>query len=221
MSRLPAVLLAPIVLVQASLLRRRTPELAPVIPNGTRAFGRHPDDVLVLGDSTVVGTGLASASETTGAGFADALGASGFRAAGRSGATAGEVLAEFGEVIPAGARAALVLVGWNDAMRLHGAARFRRELTALLDRIAEAAPEVRLVLAEPPRFGGYPALPQPLRAALGAQAAGLTRVARAVARDRGIPTVAGFDGTSTVADGFHPDAPAARELGARAAAALR
>ncbi|MBN9605695.1 MAG: hypothetical protein J0G30_03695 [Actinomycetales bacterium] len=221
MSRLPALLLAPVVLAQATVLRRRTPELEPVIPNGVHRLGAHPEGVVAIGDSTVVGNGLARAADTSGSGFADALGASGVTVAGRSGATAGEVLAEFGATVPAEARAVLVLVGWNDAMRLHGGRRFRRELGALLDALRAAAPRARIVLAEPPRFGAFPVLPQPLRAALGAHATGLTRIARSLAAERGIPTVAGLDGTSTVADGFHPDAEAARDLGTRAAAALR
>jgi lysophospholipase L1-like esterase len=223
MTRVPALLLAPLVLAQARTLRRRTPHLEPVTPPEVHRVGERPETVLVVGDSTAVGTGVDALDETVGASFAAALDLDGWTVAGRSGATAGRVLAEFGPLLPAstGTRAVLVLVGWNDVLRLHPAPRFAVELEGLLKVLARRAPAARIALVEPPRFGDYAVIPQPLRLALGAQARGLTRVAREVAAQHGVATVPGLDGRRVARDRFHPDAQGYRELGVRAADALR
>jgi lysophospholipase L1-like esterase len=198
-SRLPVYLLAPIVLPQSVALRRRTPALDD--PPGPRSGGAGDRHVLVVGDSTAVGMGAATLDEALPARLAARLGAR-WTVAGRSGWTAPEVLRDFGADAAAEADVLVLLVGWNDAMQL----RSPRAFEEALDALVTGARAARVVIVAPPAFGRYPVLPPPLRAALGAVAAGLTRRAERVASARGALLVPGFDGAHVARDGFHPDA---------------
>lgn len=208
MSRIAAVLLAPIVLLQGRGLRRRIPHLPSAVPRsgGSRA----PDAIrlLVLGDSTAVGTGVEQMADALVGQLARLLPESvSWRAVGESGATAQEVReSHLPEALADPADIAVVLVGWNDILRLRSGARFRENLGALLDALRTRNANARLVVVGPPRFGRFAALPQPLRFAVGAHANGLTRVAARVAARRGLIFASGFDGVDTADDGFHPDA---------------
>ncbi len=221
MSRLPAVLLAPIVLAQAHLLRRRTPTLPD--PRGAR-HGVVPGDgpalrLLVVGDSTAIGTGVDDMADALPAALAHRLAADGrtveWRALGRNGATAADVLREQ-LAGPVSADVAVVLVGWNDAMALRSPRAFEHDLTAILDRIDA---DMEVVVA-PPRFDLFPVLPRPLRPALGSAAAGLGRRTEAVACADGATVVAGVRGDSVGEDLFHPDATGYADLAGRIADAL-
>ena len=199
MTRALAVLLAPVILPQARALRRRTPQLDD--PPGDRHGGSGARHLLVVGDSTAVGMGVATVEEALPARLAARLGST-WTVAGRSGWTAPEVLRDFGAEATAPADVLVLLVGWNDAMQVRSGAAFERALTALV----AGARAARIVVVAPPAFGGYAALPRPLRSALGAIAAGLTRRATRVAAAHHALLVPGFDGADVARDGFHPDA---------------
>lgn len=217
MSRLPAIVLGPAVLTQAAKLKRGTPLIDPPPEpwSGTAGSGASARRILALGDSTAIGTGTADAAEGMAARVAARLAerdgsAASWRAIGHNGDTAAEVRRGF--LAPALEDPwddAIVLVGWNDAMRLVAPRAFEREFSALLRALAERRPGARIVAVLPPSFERYTVMPQPLRYALGASASGIRGAARRAAGRLGIPTVEGFDGSSvTPADGFHPDAPA-------------
>lgn len=238
MSRLPALLLAPIVLRQAKQLRngvKRLPEahgakdgLVAGSPAGGAARRPHPLRLMVVGDSTAMGTGVPTLDEAISGRLARLLaatpqGASGvaWRAVGRSGATSTQVLDDFGDAaVAAPFDLAIVLVGWNDALRLRPGGEFARSLAALLDRLRASSPEARVVVVAPPRFASFAVLPQPLRLALGRHAAGLTRRSARVARAYGALTAPGFDGRSVASDRFHPDAVGYQTLAEGVTAAL-
>jgi lysophospholipase L1-like esterase len=110
----------------------------------------------------------------------------------------------------------VLLVGWNDAMQVRSAGAFARDLDALLTR----ATADRVVVVGPPDFARYAVLPQPLRMALGAVAAGLARRAARVATAHGALLVTGFDGSHVARDGFHPDAAGYDRMAAAIAEAL-
>ena len=139
----------------------------------------------------------------------------------RNGATAAEVLAEFTTAaVAAHFDLAVVLVGWNDTLRLRPGREFSHALGQLLDRLHAASPDARLVVVSPPLFGGFAALPNPLRWALGRHARGLTRRAARVAGARSATPAPGFDGRSVASDRFHPDAAGYRALAEGIAAAV-
>ena len=144
-----------------------------------------------------------------------------WRAVGRNGATAAEVLDEFAAAaVAAHFDLAVVMVGWNDALRLRAGGEFSRALGTLLDRLHAASPDARLVVVAPPRFGRFASLPNPLRWALGRQARGLTRRAERVARAHAAIVAPGFDGSSVASDQFHPDAAGYRGLAEGIVAAM-
>lgn len=221
MTRLPAFLLAPIVLVQGRALRRRIPAMPPAEP---RSGGSHAPDalrLLVLGDSTAVGTGVEQMADAMAGQLARRLPQSvAWRAVGENGATSARVRDGFlPEALAAPCDLAVVLVGWNDALHLRSARAYAADLGALLDALRAASPTARLVVVGTPAFGDLAVLPQPLRAALGAHARGLDRAAARVAREQAATYVPGFDGRSVAADGFHPDAHGYATLAERVAAA--
>jgi lysophospholipase L1-like esterase len=202
-TRALAVFLAPIVLAQGARLRRTTPLLP--APDGDRVGGKGDLRLIVVGDSTAVGTGADSLHDALPGRLGKLLGAR-WRAVGRNGATAADVLRDhIGDAAGGPADVAVLMVGWNDAMKLRSGRAFARDLGALIDRLVAMSPNGRVVVVAPPVFRDFAVLPQPLRRALGAHAAGLTRVAARVAADRRVAFAPGFDGGSVASDGFHPD----------------
>ncbi len=208
MTRLPAYLLAPIALVQGRRLQRSTPRLKPATP---RSGGSHAPGalrLLVLGDSTAVGTGVEQMADAVAGQLARRLPESvAWRAVGENGVTAAQVHERrLAEAVIDPADVAVVLVGWNDALQLRSAAEFRENLGAVLDALRTRNPDVRLVVVGPPAFSDFASLPQPLRFALGSHARGLARVSARLAAEHGAIPVPGFDGVNVSSDRFHPDA---------------
>lgn len=229
MSRLPAILLGPAVLTQASALKKRTPLIDPPPEPwegvaGSGAVGRR---ILTLGDSTAIGTGTADAHDGLACRLAERLavrdGATvAWRALGHNGDTAAQVRRDF---LPAAtedpADDVIVLVGWNDAMGLVSPRVFARDFAALIRAIPARRPATRMLAVLPPRFERYAVMPQPLRYALGASASGIRGAALREAARWGVPTIEGFDGSSVAeADGFHPDAAAYDRMAAAIVARL-
>jgi lysophospholipase L1-like esterase len=206
------------VFAQAARLRARIPRLA--APDGDRTGGNGKLRLVVVGDSTAVGTGADSLADALPGRLGKLLGAR-WRAIGRNGATASQVLHDHLDDAAGGpADVAVVLVGWNDALKLRSPRAFARDLGAIIDRLRAASPDGRVVVVAPPAFGSFPVLRQPLRMALGAHAANLTRVAERVAGEHGALFARGFDGRSVAADGFHPDGAGYATLAGSVAAAL-
>jgi lysophospholipase L1-like esterase len=222
MTRMPAFLLAPVALLQGRTLQRRTPRMQPASPRSGGSHAPSAVRLLVLGDSTAVGTGVEQMADALVGQLARRLPESvAWRAVGENGATSAEVREKhLPEALGDPADVAVVLVGWNDALRLRAAAAYGVDLGALLDALRTRNPDARLVVVGPPAFGDFAALPQPLRFALGAHARGLARVAGRVASAHGALFVPGFDGRSVASDGFHPDAAGYAALAERVAAAL-
>ena len=247
MSRIPALLLAPVVLRQARRLREDVPRLPEAHgakdglvhgafagaetgasgPGGAAGMP-HPLRLLVLGDSTAMGTGVGVLDDAIPGRLARLLagtraGASGvaWRAVGRSGATSTQVLEGFAATaVAVHFDVAVVLVGWNDALRLRSPREFSRSLDGLLDRLRGGSPDARLLVVAPPEFAHFAVLPNPLRWALGFHARGLTRTSARVARERGAASAPGFDGQSLASDRFHPNAAGYQRLAEGIAAAL-
>lgn len=207
MSRLPAVLLAPIVVRQGRRLRESIPRMQPAEPRhgGSRAAGALR--LLVLGDSSAVGTGVEQMTDAVAGQLARRLGEPvAWRVVGANGLTSAEVREQkLPEALTEPADLVVLLVGWNDALQMRAARAFAGDLAALLDALRAHNPVARLVVVAAPRFGDFAVYPQPLRAVLGAHVAGLTRVAVRVVNERGALLVPGFDGVHVSTDRFHPD----------------
>ncbi|WP_344869079.1 SGNH/GDSL hydrolase family protein [Amycolatopsis ultiminotia] len=178
------LLLAPVLAVQAVRVRRATPRLpgAAGPTEGTIGAGV-PMRVAVLGESTVDGVGAPTHTEALTGRLAAALAKAvpgrevRWQAVGRTGASAQDVLRELVPRLQA-ADVLVVALGVNDAMELHSAARFRRDLLAIVVGVRRRLGDVPVVLAGVPPLGSFPALPRPLRDVLGARAAALDQAAR-------------------------------------------
>lgn len=219
MSRALAVLLAPVVVAQGARLRRTTPMLP--APDGDRMGGKGKLRLVVVGDSTAVGTGAPSLDDALPGRLGKLLGAR-WRAVGRNGATAADVLRDhIAEAAGGPADVAVLLVGWNDAMKLRSGRAFAHDLGLLIDKLVVASPKGRVVVVAPPVFSAFEVLPQPLRAALGAHSAGLSRIAARVADEHEVDFAPGFDGQSVSSDRFHPDRAGYKKMAASIAKVLQ
>jgi lysophospholipase L1-like esterase len=222
MTRLPAFLLAPVALVQGRRLQRSTPRLTPAVPRSGGSRAPDATRLLVLGDSTAVGTGVEQMADAVAGQVAKRIDEPvAWRVVGANGLTSGEVLEQkLAEALEEPADLIVLLVGWNDALQMRSATAFGRDLAALLDQLFARNPRARFVVVATPRFGDFAVYPQPLRAVLGAHVAGLTAVATRTAREHGAALVPGFDGVHVASDRFHPDATGYARLADAIVAAL-
>ncbi len=231
-TRPAAVALAPVLVVQGTGVRRRTPVLPEAAGprSGVVGGGGPPLTVAVVGESPAAGVGVPTQDDALAARFAAALAAGTrrevhWRLSARTGTTAERATPR---LVPAlagpAADAVLVQLGVNDTLRLRSRAAWRRDVTALLDALAPlVAPDGVVVLAGLPDLAAFPTLPQPLRGVLGRHARALDRELGVLASARpGVqhapaPPLSGAD--HFAADGFHPNAAAVREWAAALAGA--
>lgn len=214
-----ALLAGPVLWRQGVQVRARTPALPEAEGPRRGTVGDPPwSRLLVVGESTAAGVGVAHQHEGLGAQLAaclagspvvDGHGGVAWEVVARSGVTArvlhDQVLAA---ATPAPHDLAVVVLGVNDTLRLRTARTWRRDVTRVIDALAAtAAPGARTVLAGVPDLAGFPALPTPLSAVLGAHARHLDAVLARLASRRGdvlhVPVPAAGD-QAYAADGFHP-----------------
>lgn len=201
MNRVPAIALGPLVIAQALRLRRATKTMPPAA--GDRATGT---GILVLGDSTAVGVGVTTLDEALPGRLGEALGL-GYTVIGASGLTAAEVRERMlADALAVPADIVVLLVGWNDAMRLRWSATVGDDVTAIVRELQAKRIGRRIVIVEPPVFGDFRVIPQPMRWVLGFSANGIRRALRKVGARWGVLVAPGFDGRHVAADRFHPDA---------------
>ena len=218
--RLVTLPFAPWAIAQGRRVRSAMPPMCAAAgePRGTVEAGGAPLRLLVLGESTVAGCGIATQDEALGAQTARALAVLCRRtihwtAVGRIGVTARQTARDLEEPVAAAPRADLLVValGVNDVMRQTSAAAFARDLAAVIAMARRHHGPLPAVVAGVPPVGSFPALPQPLRAVLGLRAWWLDRAAARLAesdpRAAYVPMrVRGDLRHLFAADGFHPSA---------------
>lgn len=217
-------------LVAIQMLRLRRLQFLPgdpgfdvdlVIPPPSKAkSGEAPVRLLVLGDSTTAGVGVARAEEALPAQLARILAGSRGRAVhvtslGRSGARVAHVLAEQLPQVSPDADLVAIVVGANDATHRTNPWRFRRQLSALLRAVRDAAPRADVVLAGIPSFRGALRGIEPLMLITDHYARVLRAIERREAAEAGAayadlathvaPRVRGRPETLSI-DSFHPSA---------------
>jgi len=212
---LGALAAAPVWAGQALWARRRIPRLPEAAgPQEGGAQEGHALRIVFLGESTVAGVGArtqeAALPGHTSAALARALGRPvAWRALGRNGVTFARTLRHLVPALPAEPPAVvLVALGVNDVIGFTSLRAFRREARRLLDAL-RAYTGGLLVLAAVPPMARFPALPQPLRAALGLRArlldAELRRLAASAPGCLHVPMDLDVSDPSLMAgDGFHP-----------------
>jgi len=223
------IVLAPVLVAQAIATRRR----APVLPEaaGPRegllaGDGSAPLRVLVAGDSSAAGVGVAEQEQSvighfvrslhrrTGRPIAWALRA-------RTGLTTRAVHALLAGSPPFAADVAIVITGVNDVIDQVSTRRAVRDRGALAEWLVGTGVG-HVVFAPLPPMDRFPLLPEPLRRVMGGDArrhdAALARWA-ATRSDVSHPTfVVELDAAGMASDGFHPGEPVYRACGEALAA---
>jgi lysophospholipase L1-like esterase len=226
LSRAIAAAQGPVLLSQGRRLRRETPRL-PDAPlpwegsvdgggSGSAGGASRPLHLLVIGDSTAAGVGVDHADLGLGGRLAEALAARTgrtvhWRAAGRNGATASDLVRQYLTPALHGPTDLVFLtVGANDALALRSANAFRRDVRRILERTFAAHPEAALLMSSLPAFFRFQLLPEPLRRSLYRHSQSLEREARqlveAAPRAHMSPPPPPYTEGFFASDDFHPSA---------------
>lgn len=219
------IALAPLLVAQALATRRR----APVLPEaaGPREGvvgddGTAPIRVLVAGDSSAAGVGVAHQDQAAAGHFVRAL----HRATSRpvhwvlhakTGLTTRRVHAMLVAAAPRAADVAIVITGVNDVIDQVPTRRALGHRAALADWLLASGTARHVVFAPLPPMDRFPLLPEPLRRVMGGDArrhdAALARWAATRDDVSHASFVLDLDAAGMASDGFHPGEPVYRVCG--------
>lgn len=213
--------LSPLLVAQALHTRRRVPVLPEASGARRGSVGEGPPlQLLVLGDSSAAGVGVARQREALAAPLARRLAAdTGTRVhwqlVARSGVTTAQALALLRAHASLQADVAIVVSGVNDVVEQVPSHRAVQAREALADELRNRHGVRHVVFAALPPVHQFPALPRPLRWIAGADARRHDRALAAWAATRSDVSHADFGlqlNRGVMAhDGFHPGAPAYRQ----------
>jgi len=213
-----------VMLPQALIVRRNAPRFAVAAGNPFGTVGDGPPiHVLGIGDSIIAGVGPERQEHAmlaqSAAAFAMTSGRTvHWRAAGKNGATSGDVLRDLPALSGTRADCILISVGVNDLTGLSPSSRWAGRLARLLERTTTQWPNAQVVLAGLPPMDEFPLLPQPLRSLLGWRARHFDVIARGIAalhprvRHLAVQIDPGVDVFAD--DGFHPSGTGCRLMAA-------
>jgi lysophospholipase L1-like esterase len=222
LSRVIALLLSPVLLLQARRLRTAIPWLPPATqPWHGSVPGPNPMRLLVLGDSTAAGVGVKSPADGLGGSFARSLNARTGRgiewiAVGESGATSRDLIERFlGQATEKRYDVVFVSAGANDALAIRSRRALRRDVRVLLRRLRLRNRDATILVASLPAFFRFQTLRNPLRWVLHLHSSNLESALRAeVAKDgrahMSAPPPA-YNAGFFAHDGFHPSAAGYRD----------
>lgn len=209
----PLLVAAPLLVAQGAWVRRVTPKLPEADgPRQGRRGDGPPLRLLIAGDSSAAGVGADHQDRALAGRLADALARRGrtvhWRLVARTGVDARELATLLDERPPGEFDVAVLVVGVNDVTGRRSAASWRGDLDALRVRLGAGSPGAPVVASGLPPMHRFPALPQPLRAYLGARArafdAALARWAADTPRTVHRPLPDLTDPAMVASDGFHP-----------------
>ncbi len=222
LSRLIAVPLSPVLIVQARRARRIIPRLPDAAEPWSGALaGPDPVRLLVLGDSTAAGVGADTQDDALPGNLArEVLRVAGhgtrWDAVGENGATARDLLQRFiGPATEQRYDLVFLSIGANDALALRSRLAFARDVRELVARLRAASPHALILVSLMPRFDRFSSLVNPLRWNLALHAASLDDGARAAVAGLddvfAIPKPPPYTPTFWASDLFHPSASGYRE----------
>ena len=210
------IALGPLLWLQGRHVRRVTPVLPePPGPREGRAGQGPALRLLILGDSAAAGVGAASQDEALSGQLATRL-AQRFdlrwKLVARTGATTRDALQTLADMPRERFDVAVTSLGVNDVTGGRSPARWIADQARLVASLSHTFGVEHILLSALPPMHRFPALPQPLRAYLGAQARRYDAALRAFAEARENCTWVSLDLGSDVSmmasDGFHPGAGA-------------
>jgi lysophospholipase L1-like esterase len=217
LSRQLALLLSPVLLVQARKMRRVIPRLPDAGGDWHGGIdGPDPLRILVLGDSTAAGVGAETQDDALPGNLARTLHkhwgrGSTWNAIGENGATARDIIERF----LAGAtheRYDLVFlsIGANDALHIRSRGAFARDVRTILRALRSVSPDALILVSSLPAFFRFRSLPNPLRWVLYLHSSSLEAAARRiVAHEPAVimsPPPPPYTDGFFASDEFHPSA---------------
>ncbi|PXW72604.1 lysophospholipase L1-like esterase [Loktanella sp. PT4BL] len=206
------ILLLPVLLGQAVFVRKRYIALPEPTGDRTGTIGQGPPlRLLILGDSSAVGVGVARQEQALLGQLTTHLAPHAtvtYHLHAVTGAKTSDVLAWLDTLQEGPYDVAVTALGVNDVTKAVSLGRWQRQQTALLDRLTTQCGARKIVVSGLPPMGQFPLLPHPLRWVLGRQAARFDRHLHALVVARPACTMAridlGLDKTNMSEDGFHP-----------------
>jgi lysophospholipase L1-like esterase len=218
------LVLSPLLVAQAVATRRRAPVLPEAAgPREGRLGGRGPAlRVLIAGDSSAAGVGVAHQDQSVAGHFARSLHPLIGRPLhwtlrARSGLTTRQVHALLQADRPAAADIAVVITGVNDVIDQLPSHRAVAHRAALADWLLAERLAAHVVFAPLPPIHQFPLLPQPLRRVMGDDAHRHNDALAAWARTRAdvswVPIPLTLSADTMASDGFHPGEPVYRICG--------
>ena len=222
--------LAPVCLAQGLAVRRQAARLPEAAGPRAGSLGRGPLlRLLILGDSSAAGVGVAHQDDALAGRLSGALAADftvQWQLHARIGATTASTLDTLRGIDAAPFDAAVVALGVNDVARQVPLRRFLAKQQALAELLRARFGVRRAYLSGVPPMGRFPLLPQPLRGMLGARAtrfdAALAETLHGQRQLRHIPLPEeALDPALMAEDGFHPGPAIYRDWAAHLAAAIR
>ncbi len=219
--------LGPALLLQGLWVRLRTPRLPEADGPRRGQTGAGPRlRLLVLGDSSAAGVGVAWQSEALLGQLTRALGRHytvAYRLEARTGATTADALDTLARPGMGPCDVVVTALGVNDLTAGRKTTAWLCDQQRLIDRLhTRLKPRLILISGLPP-VHLFPALPQPLRWYLGAGARAFSTGLKLLAEANGalfLPLDFTLDISQMATDGFHPGRGVYREWGRRAAAGI-
>lgn len=240
--RLLQIALAPILLLQGRQVRRRTlrlpeptgPRHGLALPKQTEANQRPSLQLLILGDSSAAGVGVAQQQDALAMPLAQQLAEDlqrpvAWQLLAKSGLSSADLLAQLSgpwKHCTLGADCVLLVLGVNDCTGGISPKRFGHNIRRILHLLHRANPPAQppqVLLSAVPDMRHMPALPAPLKHYLGCRAKQLDRQLLALSQTAPtlhyLATRQHLQVSDCAADGFHPGASGYRTWAALAARA--
>ncbi|KQI71212.1 hypothetical protein AN191_14355 [Loktanella sp. 5RATIMAR09] len=206
------VLLLPVLLGQAVLVRKRAISLPEPPGDRTGTIGQGPPlRLLILGDSSAAGVGVQHQGDALLGQLTAHLSTHAtvtYHLHAVTGAKTSDVLAWLDTLQEGQYDVVVTALGVNDVTKAVSLGRWRRQQSGLFDRLAAQFGARKIVVSGLPPMDQFPLLPHPLRWVLGHQAARFDRHLEAIVAVRPTCVMAridlGLDETNMSKDGFHP-----------------
>lgn len=214
MSLAAKLLLSPLLVAQALATRARLPRLPEAAgPREGRTGSGPPLRLLILGDSSAAGVGVAQQTDALAGQLSRALAARcgacvHWQLLARSGLTSAQCLALLQRAAPAAADVAVVVLGVNDVVDQVPSRRAVAAREAIANRLRNAHGVAHVVFAPLPPVNRFVGLPQPLRWVAGTDARRHDGALAAWAATRSdvshVPIELPLNRGLLAGDGFHP-----------------
>lgn len=211
--------LLPLIIIQGAWIKRIFKKLVIASPPNEGVFSPNITDegngflIAGVGDSVIAGIGVNEMRESLTARLAEKIAVQSplpvrWLAYGCDGDRARDLLGKIPNYPRQNADLVVISIGVNDVMGMTSVTRWQFEITAIIGALREAF-RAPIVFVGLPPMGRFPALPQPLRYAMGIRAELLDlmlRNAATVIHDvYWIDSSSFFDASHLAADGFHPN----------------